>query len=121
MIGKLANSPILIVALSPCRKAKGEGDAEVWLKERLTRRRQQKKDARANKGSVMPEVTASTATEASTAQAEPDTSEEDVSGRTERVAEVNRITATRMLKEKHDADAEDENESTPEVHTAITV
>lgn len=121
LIGKLANSPTLTVDLSLCRRAKGEGDAKVWLKERSTTRRQQKKDARANKESVMPEVTASTATEASTAQAEPDTSEEGGSGRTERVAEVNRIIATRTLKEKQDADEEDENESTQEVHTAITV
>lgn len=111
----------MTVDLSLCRRAKGEGDAKVWLKERSTTRRQQKKDALANKESVMPEVTASTATEASTAQAEPDTSEEGGSGRTERVAEVNRIIATRTLKEKQDADEEDENESTQEVHTAITV
>lgn len=120
-IGKLANSPILTVALSLCRRAKEEGDAKVWVKERLTTRRRQKKDAHANKESVTPEVTASIATKACTVQGEQDTFGEGGSGRTERAVEVNLITAIRMLMERRGADAGDENANTREVHTVTTV
>lgn len=109
----------MTVALSLCRRAKEEGDAKV--KERLTMRRRQKKDARAKKGSVTPEVTASIATEACTVRGEQDTFGEGGSGRTERAVEVNLITAIRMLMERHGAGAGDENANTPEAHTVTTV